>query len=110
MATPGISTGTVAELLLALGDNLDRIRPEAAFAKQCGVCPIPASSGKITRHRLNRGGHRLAGNAANATGNGSSVAEGPPSGPPSLSLHCTRHVIRRRSEHSERSCRMQENR
>ena len=37
---------------------------EAAFAKLCGVCPIPASSGRTTgRHRLNRGGNRQA-NAA----------------------------------------------
>ena len=46
------------------GDNPDRIRSEAAFAKLCGACPIPASSGVTTgRHRLNRGGHRQA-NAA----------------------------------------------
>lgn len=36
------------------------IRSEAAFAKLCRVCPIPASSGKTSRHRLNRGGHRQA--------------------------------------------------
>ena len=40
-----------------------RIRSEAAFAKLCGACPIPASSGKTSRHRLNRGGNRQA-NAA----------------------------------------------
>ena len=46
------------------GDNTDRIRSEAAFAKLCGVCPIPAGSGKTSgRHRLNRGGNRQA-NAA----------------------------------------------
>src|SRR3982751_3860142 len=59
----GIATGTVAEMLILVGDNPERIRSEAAFAKLCGVCPIPASSGKTTRHRLNRGGHRQA-NAA----------------------------------------------
>lgn len=63
MAAPGISTGTIAEMLIVLGDNPERIRSEAAFAKLCGVCPIPASSGKTTRHRLNRGGNRQA-NAA----------------------------------------------
>jgi transposase len=63
MAAPGISTGTVAEILFVLGDYPERIRSEAAFAKLCGVCPIPASSGKTTRHRLNRGGNRRA-NAA----------------------------------------------
>jgi transposase len=39
------------------------IHSEAALAKLCGACPIPASSGRTTRHRLNRGGHRQA-NAA----------------------------------------------
>ena len=51
-------------LLILCGDNPTRIRSEAAFAKLCGACPIPASSGKTTgRHRLYRGGHRQA-NAA----------------------------------------------
>ncbi len=63
MEAPGISTGTVADMLVVLGDNPQRIRSEAAFAKLCGVCPVPASSGKTSRHRLNRGGNRQA-NAA----------------------------------------------
>jgi len=63
MEAPGVSTGTIAEMLVTLGDNPQRIRSEAAFAKLCGVCPVPASSGKTTRHRLNRGGNRRA-NAA----------------------------------------------
>jgi transposase len=50
-------------MLLLVGDNPERIRSEAAFAKLCGACPIPASSGRTTRHRLNRGGDRRA-NAA----------------------------------------------
>ena len=51
-------------MLILFGDNPNRIRSEAAFAKLCGVCPIPASSGMTTgRHRLYRGGHRQA-NAA----------------------------------------------
>ncbi len=50
-------------MLLLVGDNPERIRSEAAFAKLCGACPIPASSGKTQRHRLNRGGNRQA-NAA----------------------------------------------
>ena len=50
-------------MLLLVGDNPERIRSEAAFAKLCGACPIPASTGKTTRHRLNRGGNRQA-NAA----------------------------------------------
>jgi transposase len=59
----GIAAGTTAEMLLLVGDNPERIHSEAAFAKLCGACPIPASSGKTTRHRLNRGGNRQA-NAA----------------------------------------------
>lgn len=59
----GIGATTAAEILLVVGDNAERIRSEAAFAKLCGVCPVPASSGKIIRYRLNRGGHRQA-NAA----------------------------------------------
>lgn len=59
----GISTMTVAELLILIGDNPERARSEAALAKMCGVCPIPASSGKRKPMRLNRGGNRQA-NAA----------------------------------------------
>lgn len=59
----GMSAGTAAEMLIVIGDNPERIRSEAALAKLCGACPIPASSGKTNRHRLNRGGNRQA-NAA----------------------------------------------
>jgi len=59
----GIGPDVATELLLAAGDNTDRIRSEAAFAKLCGACPIPASSGKTNRHRLNRGGNRQANSA-----------------------------------------------
>ena len=53
----GIGADTAAELLSIFGDNPDRIHSEAAFAKFCGACPIPASSGMTTgRHRLYRGG------------------------------------------------------
>jgi transposase len=52
-----------AALLLAAGDNPDRLRSEAAFSMLCGSSPIEASSGKTVRHRLNRGGDRQA-NAA----------------------------------------------
>lgn len=51
---------TVAEMLILVGDDPTRIRSEAALAKLCGVCPIPASSGKIHRFRLHRGGNRQA--------------------------------------------------
>ena len=59
----GMGAGTAAEMLLLVGDNRERIHSEAALAKLCDVCPVPASSGKTSRHRLNRGGHRQA-NAA----------------------------------------------
>ena len=59
----GMATGTAAEMLLVVGDNPERIHSEAAFAKLCGACPIPASSGKTVRHRLNRGGNRQANSA-----------------------------------------------
>src|SRR3546814_15023644 len=50
-------------MLILVGDEPARIRSEAALAKLCGVCPIPATSGKTNRFRLNRGGNRQA-NAA----------------------------------------------
>jgi transposase len=50
-------------LLVAAGDNPDRLHSEAAFAALCGVSPVEASSGKVVRHRLNRGGNREANNA-----------------------------------------------
>jgi len=59
----GVGPHAAAQLLAAAGDNPHRIRSEAAFAKLCGACPLPASSGKTTRHRLNRGGDRRANNA-----------------------------------------------
>ena len=59
----GVGPNTAATLLVAAGSNPDRLRSEAAFASLCGVNPIPASSGRTNRHRLNRGGDRQA-NAA----------------------------------------------
>jgi transposase len=60
----GIGFDSAAEMLVTAGDDSGRIRSEAALAKLCGACPIPASSGKTNgRHRLNRGGNRQA-NAA----------------------------------------------
>jgi hypothetical protein len=52
-----------AQLLLTARDNPQRLRSEAAFAALCGVSPVPASSGKTARHRLNRGGDRVANSA-----------------------------------------------
>ena len=59
----GIGPDSAANLLIAAGSNPQRLHSEAAFASLCGVSPIPASSGKTNRHRLNRGGDRQA-NAA----------------------------------------------
>jgi len=59
----GAGSDTAGALLLAAGDNPERLRSEAAFAKLTGFSPIQASSGKTMRHRLNRGGDRHA-NAA----------------------------------------------
>ena len=59
----GVGSDTAAALLIAAGSNPDRLNSEAAFASLCGVSPVPASSGKTNRHRLNRGGDRQA-NAA----------------------------------------------
>jgi transposase len=59
----GIGPDSAAALLITVGDNPSRLRSEAAFAALCGTNPIPASSGKTTRYRLNRGGDRQA-NAA----------------------------------------------
>ncbi|GBR49743.1 IS110 family RNA-guided transposase [Neokomagataea thailandica] len=62
-AAHGIATMTIADMLILIGDNPARIQSEAALARLCGVCPIPASSGRTNRFRLNRGGNRQA-NAA----------------------------------------------
>lgn len=62
-AAKGIGPVTAAQLLITAGENPDRLRSEATFAALTGVSPIPASSGKTNRHRLNRGGDRQA-NAA----------------------------------------------
>ncbi len=54
---------TAPQLLIMAGDNPDRLGSEASFAALCGISPIPASSGKTQRHRLNRGGDRAANSA-----------------------------------------------
>jgi len=60
---PGVGSDSAAALLVAAGDNPERLRNERSFAALCGTNPTPASSGKTIRHRLNRGGDRQA-NAA----------------------------------------------
>ena len=59
----GVGTASAGELLVTAGENPDRLRSEASFAMLCGACPLPASSGKTRRHRLNRGGNRQANSA-----------------------------------------------
>ena len=58
-----IGHASAAQLLLTAGANSERLHSEASFAALCGVSPVPASSGKTTRHRLNRGGDRAANSA-----------------------------------------------
>ena len=62
-AAYGVGADCAGQLLVTAGQNPERLRSEAAFAMLCGVAPLPASSGKTTRHRLNRGGDQQA-NAA----------------------------------------------
>jgi transposase len=63
VSLPGIGTDNAATLLVVAGDNPQRLGSEASFANLCGVSPIEASSGKVVRHRLNRGGNREANRA-----------------------------------------------
>lgn len=63
LAAKGVGVVTATQLLITVGDNTERITSKAAFAALTGVSPIPASSGKTNRHRLNRGGDRRANNA-----------------------------------------------
>jgi transposase len=63
LARYGIGPDTAAMLLIAAGDHPGRLRSEAAWAHLCATAPIPASSGKVTRHRLNPGGDRQANHA-----------------------------------------------
>jgi transposase len=63
LALHGVGPDTAALLLIAAGDHPHRLRSEAAWAHLCAVAPIPASSGKVRRHRLNPGGNREASHA-----------------------------------------------
>ena len=62
-AVDGVGTDVASALLVAAGDNPERLKNEATLAKLCGVSPLDASSGKQHRHRLNRGGDRQANSA-----------------------------------------------
>lgn len=63
LAVRGVGTEIAAQLLITCGDNPGRLHSDAAFASLCGASPVPASSGKTRRHRLNRGGDRQANRA-----------------------------------------------
>jgi transposase len=63
LATHGVGPDTAAALLVAAGENPERLATEASFAALCGVSPVDASSGRQHRHRLNRGGNREANRA-----------------------------------------------
>jgi transposase len=63
LARRGVGAEVAGALLVAAGDNPQRLRSEAAFSMLCGASPLPASSGRTVRHRLNRGGDRQANNA-----------------------------------------------
>ena len=58
LAASGVGADTAAALLVAAGDNPERMQSEASFAALCGASPVQASSGRTIRHRLNRGGNR----------------------------------------------------
>ena len=60
---PGVGPEVAATLLVAAGDNPDRLRNERSCAALCGASPVDASSGRQRRHRLNRGGNRDANRA-----------------------------------------------
>jgi transposase len=62
-AAKGVGPDVAAILLVAAGDNPERLNTEAGFAALCGASPIEASSGKVNRHRLNRSGNRQANHA-----------------------------------------------
>jgi transposase len=62
-AVDGVGTDVASAILVAAGDNPERLKSESTFAKLCGVSPLDASSGKQQRHRLNRGGDRQANSA-----------------------------------------------
>lgn len=63
MAEVGVSTMNAANLVIAAGQNPERLRTEGSFAALCGTSPVEASSGKHQRHRINQGGNRQANSA-----------------------------------------------
>jgi transposase len=60
---PGLGYETVGTLLCTAGDNPDRLDSDRSFAALCGTSPVPVSSGRSHRHRINRAGDRQANSA-----------------------------------------------
>ena len=60
VAVYGVGVEVAGQLLVTVGDNPERLRSEASFARLCGVAPLPASSGRTQRHRLDPRGDRHA--------------------------------------------------
>lgn len=63
LAERGVGIDVAAKLVIAAGENPERLKSEASWAALCGSSPVDASSGKHAAHRLNRGGNRQANNA-----------------------------------------------
>ena len=63
LAAHGVGPDSAAALLIAAGDNPERMKSERSFAALCALSPVQASSGRTVRHRLNRGGNRQANSA-----------------------------------------------
>lgn len=63
LSARGVGPDTASALIVAAGDNPERMRSQASFAALCGASPVEASSGRTVRHRLNRGGNREANHA-----------------------------------------------
>jgi transposase len=57
LEVPGCGALTAAKLLAEIGP-VDRFKSDAQLARHSGVAPLQASSGKVQRHRLDRGGNR----------------------------------------------------
>ena len=70
IACSGIGFNSAAQLLLTADDNPERLKSKASLAALCGVSSVSASSGKTTRHRLNRSGDRAANSALHIIGIG----------------------------------------
>ena len=60
LALQGVGVDAANQFLVTAGDNPERLSSDSNFAMLRGACPSPASSGKVSRHRLNRGGNRQA--------------------------------------------------